>query len=263
MVDLLVVNFNTKDKLSRLINTLWGTLPQGEQRLWTLHIADNGSTDGSVEWIKDNNRFFDSVRLNENIGYAKAINAMAAATNNEVLAALNADVWMTNVDILNILAKYDSDPTISILGPKQRNEAGRITHAGIIDIHTKPIHRGWSQFDINDELYRHLEDVGTVSGSAYFVRRSAWETLTNCPIYQGIDPGSEGAMLQTPLYYEETWVSVHALAHNYRVTYDGTVSIGHSWHASAPVGSQTAKMQYSQQVFRKACQAHQIRTEWD
>ena len=76
--------------------------------------------------------------------------------------------------------------------------------------------------------------------------------------YQSMYPGVLGAFLPTPHYYEETWCSYFARHRGYNVVYDGSVSIGHSWHASSPKPGEgyseaDSKFKVSQEIFRKAC----------
>lgn len=256
MIDLCVVNYNTKDKLKRLLDTL----VEHDNYIWNLFIEDNGSTDGSVEWLQENIKRYRTAHmsLNENIGYSAACNQAAARGAGEVVGLLNADVWLTSFDVAEIARRFD-DLAVSILGPKQRDESGRITHAGIFGTNEKPRHRDFRKSDPKDELHRSMEPCLTVSGSAYFVRRSVWNELTNCPTYRASHPYAVGAFLPTPHYYEETWCSYHAGAHNHQVFYDGTISIGHSWHASSPVGGPADRLFHtSQRIFRAACAAHKI-----
>ena len=154
-----------------------------------------------------------------------------------------------------------------VYGPKQRDEKGNITHAGIFGTNTKPQHRGWKAKDPGDELFRDTLGAVTVSGSAYFVKKAVWENLTYDPQYiellgylvgSGKVPSwsilSDGAFLPTPHYYEETWCSYFARHRGYSVIYDGHVSIGHSWHASSDVGGEQDSMfKVSQSIFRDAC----------
>ncbi len=225
-------------------------------KVWNLYIADNGSQDDSVDWLKYNyqryriNKFYD----NDNIGYSGACNQLAGEGSSDIIALLNADVWMTSASMVRAQQIFDENPDIHILGPKQRDENGLITHAGIVGTNTAPAHRGWRQSDFDDQLYKDRVPCVTVSGSAYFIRREVWDTLTNHPKYQEMYPGATGAFLPTPHYYEETWCSYFARHLGYNVVYDGTVSIGHSWHKSSPVGGEAdSKFKESQAIFRKAC----------
>lgn len=260
-VDLCIVNFNTGPLLRRLLKTLMvnGSLLSEH---YNLFVSDNASHDGSIDMLR--NMLEDvqnSVTIieNKNIGYARACNQLAAMGSGEIIGLLNADVWFTEQDILTIEKRFLNTPEVAVLGPKQRNERGLIVHAGITGEERSPKHRGWMSGDPQDVRYKDFAEMVTVSGSAYFIRRSVWEDLTNCPTYQRIAPNAEGAFLPTPHYFEETWCSYHARKHGYRVFYDGSISIGHTWHASSSVGSAVdANFPASKEIFVAACKAHKI-----
>ena len=255
MIDLCVVNYNTRPLLNRFLDCLHHDLHQVE-KVWNLYIADNNSPDDSVDWLKYNfsrykiNKFYD----NENIGYSSACNQLAATGNGKIIALLNADVWMSSLDLCKIEKIFNDNPDIHILGPKQRDESGFITHAGIIGTNTAPKHRGWREHDTKDILYKDRIPCVTVSGSAYFIRREVWNALWNDKQYREMFPGATGAFLPTPHYYEETWCSYFARHRGYNVVYDGSISIGHSWHKSSNVGGEAdSKFSISREIFRKAC----------
>jgi hypothetical protein len=82
--------------------------------------------------------------------------------------------------------------------------------------------------------------------------------LSECPHYRAIDPASEGAMLTTHLYYEESWVSAHAHSHGHRVVYVGDATMEHRWHgAIGPAGLDgTNLFRESKAKFVHACESH-------
>lgn len=259
MIDLCVVNYNTRPMLQRLLDTLHDGVKE-ENKFWNLYIADNGSTDDTIDWLRssEDKYLIDRISLNKNIGYSAACNKLALRGSNSVIALLNADVWFTNDDITDICKIFNQEKDIHILGPKQRDEFGLIRHAGIVGTNTKPRHRGWMEPDPSDSLYRDRINCVTVSGSAYFIRRQVWDDLTYRPEYRDLYPDAVGAFLPTPHYYEETWCSYFARHLGYNVVYDGSVSIGHSWHASSPKPGEgyshaDAQFKVSQSLFRNAC----------
>lgn len=257
MLDICVVSYNTVDKLKRFLETI----NESDPSLWKLYVADNGSTDGSQQFIQDNLETYNITQgfYNENIGFAAACNNLASIGNSEIVGLFNADVWMVPDHIKYILDCFADNPNMDIMGPKQRNERHQIVHAGIFGSMTAPAHRGWKEFDPDDQKYRDRQQCLTVSGSAYLIRRSTWNSLTACPIYQeGFE--ANGAFLPTNHYFEETFCSYHAHSHGYEVWYDGIIpSMGHSWHASSEIGG-SADLQFasSQQMFRSACDQHDI-----
>jgi glycosyltransferase involved in cell wall biosynthesis len=263
-VDLCVINHTTKPLLERLLDTLH---QDDDSKTWDLYIVDSGSTDGSDEYLSVEVPIYYRVKggwCTDNVGYAAACNFAAAQGTGDIIGLLNADVWMTTDDVRRIEAAFQEDAEVAIIGPKQRNEQNFITHAGIVGSPTSPEMRGWREHDPTDHLYRDRVSCVTVSGSAYFIRRSTWQELTECPTYRSTvaamgSTGIPGAFLPTKHYYEETWCSYHARAHDWKVVYEGGVSIGHTWHASSPVGS-LADQQFetSRKAFRGACARHNI-----
>jgi GT2 family glycosyltransferase len=170
------------------------------EKNWNLYITDNESTDDFIPWIRENEERYliDNLYLRKNIGYSAAINSMASKTSGDIIAVLNGDVWMTSQDCQKIEQIFIDNPDIHILGPKQRDEQGFITHAGIIGTNTEPKHRAWREPDPQDTAYRDRIECVTVSGSAYFVRRDVWNAMTNHPDYRAIYPDAIGAFLPTP-----------------------------------------------------------------
>jgi GT2 family glycosyltransferase len=193
----------------------------------------------------------------DNVGYARACNAAAAKSSSDHLALFNADCKVTLGALEDCCQALDDHPDWGVVGPRQIDDYGRLTHAGIFGMPTKPQHRAWLHPD--SPLYADVQEAVTVSGAAYFVRRSVWDELTDCPIYRSVAPDAEGAFLPTPHFFEETWCSYHARTHGYKVFYLGTVMLIHRWHKASPVGG-WAEQQFpvSQQIFRRACDAHGI-----
>lgn len=240
-VDLLVVNYNTKDHLVNLVEHLNSDYRPG---VWKLYIQDNGSTDGSIEWLEDESHGFhiEHIKFSDNVGYSAAINGLSSISDSDILAAVNADTQFTTRHVAQMQQSFDDNPNQAICGPKQIDHHHRIKHGGITweGLGTNPIHRGWNDLDPRDQMFKDRVQCWTVSGSLYYVRRAVWEELTYCQPYRDAinDQSPQGAFLPTPHYFEETFCSVHAQKHGYEVWYDGVVETAyHAWHASSEIGS--------------------------
>ena len=87
-VSVIVVNYNCFSTLNICINTILGS-----KNVKELFLVDNGSTDGSLDIIKQitDNRL-KIISLNKNIGLAGARNLAAAKTNCNVIAITDADI---------------------------------------------------------------------------------------------------------------------------------------------------------------------------
>ena len=258
MIDLCVVHYNTPSLLERLLENCHSDY---SRNIWTMYLADNGSGHETDAWIDENLYKYNVHKYfkNENIGYSAACNQLASIGSGEIIGLLNADIWFSTKDIIAIQEAFDANSDMHILGPKQRDQDGYITHAGIVGSNIKPVMRGWKKYDPDDLLYKDVVECVTVSGSAYFIRRDTWNSMTYHPKYQNLVSGAIGAFLPTPHYYEETWCSYFARHLGYNILYNGNISIGHDWHKSSRIGGEAdQKFKISQKIFRDACDYFEI-----
>lgn len=84
-------------------------------------VADNGSTDGSREWLLQEaarrGEGFRVIPLPENRGFAPAANAGAAASSGELLCLLNNDTVVTRGWLSALIRHLERDGTIGMVGP--------------------------------------------------------------------------------------------------------------------------------------------------
>jgi GT2 family glycosyltransferase len=178
------------------------------------------------------------------LSYSQAIHRGVAEGGAPIVCALNADVECRGSQ-QGILALFESDPSIAIIGPLQTDARGLVKHGGILGTNAAPEHRGWNESRELADGVTNTEDAVTVSGSVLYARRSVWDEL--------------GGFLDTRHYYEETWFCYLARARGYRVVYTGVTDWLHHWNAS-PVDDMQKREWFleSQAVFRAACAAEGI-----
>lgn len=250
-----VVNYRTPDDLSAFLRSFADQPPAGTWELTVVNVSPS-SADRQVatEWAE--RMTLRIVDHDTNVGYARACNYAALDTKGDTIAFFNADVRLTPGALETCHQALLAHDDWGVLGPRQIDDNGRFTHAGIFGTNTAPAHRAWQNRDQGQ--YRDIQEAVTVSGAAYFIKRTVWEELTDCPTYQALHPGA-GAFLPTQHYYEETWVSYHARAHGWKVMYFGEATVIHRWHKASPVGGHAdQQMAPSRTLFRKACDAHAI-----
>jgi GT2 family glycosyltransferase len=253
-MDLIVVNYQTPVDLKRYLHSLSCFPPQVP---WTLTIVNVCPTDEDrLAACESNVKIGFAHELNyfefsENVGYARAVNRAATLGDLDTIAIFNADTKFINNVATECHNVLQSNPKWAIVGPRQIDSQGRITHGGFI-----PYERGFHGLDSAD--YHDVRpEATTVSGSAFFIKRRVWEELTSCPAY--LPFGAEGAFLPTQHYYEETWCSYHARAHGYNVVYYGPSVMIHEWHKASPRGGHAdQQLAKSKALFMEACEAHGI-----
>lgn len=174
------------------------------------------------------------------LSYAQAVNRSLARGTAPYVLALNADTRMLEPPD-RLLQLFADHPDIAVIGPRQIDQTGRITHAGIIGSNTEPEHRFWMRplAHVAEMCAEKTLDCVTVSGSVYFARRTVWEQL--------------GGLLETPLYYEETAFSYAVRHAGYRVCYTGQTTWEHRWNSSPYEGSKAELAARSQAIFRRFC----------
>lgn len=122
-VSIIIVNWNTKDLLSKCIQSIENN---NEMYNKEIIVVDNASTDGSQEHIKIN---FQNVKLiqNEiNLGFAKANNIGIKASKGQFICLINSDVEVIENGIDLMLDHIKKNNEIGVLGPKVINPDGTI-----------------------------------------------------------------------------------------------------------------------------------------
>lgn len=264
-IDVVVVNYRTPDLLKDFIQSYWEhawdgcTLTVVEVEPDTLPMAFHVQ-DGLHDVLGQYGPLNGFVKFDENVGYARACNAGAKGGPNDVILLANADTLLTDglITCYNALNSWED---WGILGPRQVNMQGVITAGGILGPVHSPRQRGWNEPDMG-QYSDILDDVYSVSGSLYFIKRKVWEELRDCEVMQALYPDIEGAFIPTPHYFEETTCSRHAVAHGYRCVYYGPVQMVHHWHAASPHGG-WADQQFNTSLImhRNFCDAHDIEHE--
>ena len=204
-------------------------------------IVDNGSEDGSVEFLRD----FSGVRLIENgknLGYSKAVNiGIQAALSGSDIVLLNNDVQITEKDWLKKLQfQAYSDEKIGVAGVKILKDDGTIQHCGAYI----PIDTYWGQqiaggeADINQ--YDGIYDVeSVVFACAYIKKKVIHEVgLLNEDFFA---------------YFEDTDYCLRVSKSGYRVVMCGSVKVKHSENTSTKINkvSFTNIFLKSQEIFKE------------
>ena len=255
--DAIIVNYHTNTDLRACLTSFARHKPE---RLATLRVVQVNPRQGDIEFA---HRVRDELGLDitmsshaKNVGYGRACNDGADQGRADTVGFFNADTEITAGSFDACVEALWSQPGWGILGPRQRNRAGALTAAGIFGDVTKPRHRGWKRQSSDPQYHDVRDDAVYVAGSILFARREVMAVLALC----GRGPGT--FMLETPLYYEESWACRHALAHHWKCVYLGTEEMVHQ-HDQSP-GSQKekrAKMYAAKGQFIEACRAHDLSHE--
>ncbi len=122
-----IVNWNTREDLRVALTSLRDHPPQQAQ-VETL-VWDNASTDGSAQMVRAD---FPEAKLTEspdNVGYARANNALIQASQGEFILLMNPDVQVLPGTLDTLLAKAKQDERIAAVACRLLYPDGRLQHS--------------------------------------------------------------------------------------------------------------------------------------
>lgn len=151
-----------------------------------LIVADNGSTDDSVAWVRQNCPEVKVLELPENYGFAGGYNRAIAATGYPLTLLLNSDVLVPAGWLPPLLEYMDTHPECGALQPKILQYAHRDMFeyagaaGGLLDRNGYPYCRGrlFSCLERDTGQYDEAPArVAWASGAALLVRSSLYEKV--------------------------------------------------------------------------------------
>lgn len=114
-VTIAVVSWNTRSLLAACLESMLPDVEGGRAEVW---VFDNGSTDGSVDMVRERYPWAEVAVGEGNLGFGPAVNAVAARTSSAWLAAANADVELRPGALEGLLAAGGVHQRAGALAPK-------------------------------------------------------------------------------------------------------------------------------------------------
>lgn len=167
-ITVVIVNWNGLEHLRLCLPTL---LAQEEIAFETV-IVDNGSTDGSVEWLYINYPAVQLILNAENRGFAEANNQGIRASHREYVVLLNNDTQPDPGWLAGLVAVADSDARVGMVASQIRlaHAPERLDSAGIeIDVLGIAWNRRWGQ-PVVVEPSEPVEVFGASAAAALYRR---------------------------------------------------------------------------------------------
>ena len=118
-----ILTFNQLKYTKECIESIQGCTPEAHEIIF----VDNGSTDGTVKWLRQLVKKHANYRLIENkknLGFAKGCNQGIQASSGEYILLLNNDVIVTEGWLDGMLRCLNSAPDVGIVGPMTNSISG-------------------------------------------------------------------------------------------------------------------------------------------
>ncbi len=175
---IVILNWNGKNYLERFLPSV---IRYSDFSGTEIYVADNHSTDDSIEFIKENFPKVSIIPLNSNYGFAKGYVKALENIKAEYFVLLNSDVEVTE-KWLSIIELMDNDMSIAAVMPKIRSYENKDyfeyagAAGGFIDKFGYPFCRGriLSVIEKDDGQYNDLKEIFWASGACMFIRSEAY-----------------------------------------------------------------------------------------
>ena len=177
-VAVVILNWNGRNFLeSFLPSVIASTYPELE-----IIVADNASTDQSVEFLQSNYPLVSLIQNDKNYGFAEGYNRVIALLDFEYFILLNSDVEVSSNWIEPVIDFMESDINIAVAQPKILSYSNRNNFeyagaaGGYLDALGYPFCRGRIFDTVEEDLeqYDDSSEIFWASGAAFFIKRKYW-----------------------------------------------------------------------------------------
>lgn len=128
---IVLVNYNSGEWLERCLRSFQNLVGWSPRAAWLqVEMADNASTDGSVEMVEAAYSWVKIQRLPSNRGFAAGNNAILKNATTPFVMLLNTDTeFLPGTDLLQYLKINFTDPKVGIVSPRVELANGQIDKA--------------------------------------------------------------------------------------------------------------------------------------
>jgi len=185
-IAVVILNWNGKQLLEQFLPTL---IELSEDA--AIYVADNASTDNSLEYIAEFHPTVTIISNMANYGYAKGYNEALKYIKEPLYCLINSDIEVTENWLKPIHQLFASDEKIGIIQPKILDYKNKVNFeyagaaGGFIDRYGFPFCRGrlFDTIEKDQQQYNDIAPIFWASGACFFIRQTVFNQL------EGFDSG--------------------------------------------------------------------------
>ncbi len=179
-VAVVILNWNGKDLLAKFLPSV---LENSDEA--TIYVADNASTDDSVEFLKDNYPQVKIIQNKVNGGYAQGYNEALSSLTEDLFVLLNSDVEVTPGWLPPLIKEFESDSKLFAAQPKILDYKNKDSFeyagagGGFLDKLGYPFCRGrvFNELERDNGQYDDVIPIFWATGACLAVRKTAFEEV--------------------------------------------------------------------------------------
>jgi GT2 family glycosyltransferase len=180
-IAIVILNWNGKKLLEQFLPSVVEHSKGAE-----IYVADNASSDGSVNFIKTAYPSITIIQNQENGGYAKGYNEALKYIKADVFCLLNSDVEVTPNWLKPVIKLFKSDNNTAIIQPKILDFKNKSyfeyagAAGGFIDKYAYPYCRGriFNTLEKDQGQYNDITEIFWASGACLFIKAKVFHTLS-------------------------------------------------------------------------------------
>jgi GT2 family glycosyltransferase len=181
-VAVVILNWNGRDFLEKFLPSVTS---HSKNDNTDVYVADNGSTDTSIEFLKENYPQIKIIELPVNYGFAGGYNEALKHVEAEYYIILNSDVEVTENWIESVIEYMDKNPNVAACQPKilAYHDKNKFEHAGaaggFIDKFGYPFCQGriFDKLENDENQYDEIKSIFWATGACLFIRAELFKKL--------------------------------------------------------------------------------------
>jgi GT2 family glycosyltransferase len=178
-VAVVILNWNGREFLQKFLPSVLAN----SQDVAEIIIADNASTDSSIEFLQANYPQIRIINNSSNGGFARGYNEALAKVDADYFVLLNSDIEVTKNWIEPIIELMENDMSVAACQPKLRSyhEKEKFEYAGaaggFIDEYGYPFCRGriFHHIETDNGQYDDAIEIFWATGACMFVRAELYK----------------------------------------------------------------------------------------
>ncbi|MBC8110364.1 MAG: glycosyltransferase family 2 protein, partial [Verrucomicrobia bacterium] len=175
-----ILNYNGKHHLQTFLPSVIS-----HSSGFSVFVADNGSSDDSITFLKENFPTVKIISLGQNHGFSKGYNLALHQVASEYVVLLNSDVEVTENWISPVLDLLEKDKIIAACQPKMLAYAQKTQFeyagaaGGFLDFLGYPFCQGrlFDAMETDTGQYNKTTEIFWASGACMFVRSEVYQQL--------------------------------------------------------------------------------------
>ena len=178
---IVILNWNGK----KLLEQFLPSIVHFSSEFAEIYVADNASSDDSIEYIKDQFPIVRIVENENNGGYAKGYNDALKSIDADIYCLINSDVEVTKNWITPVLEIFKKEENTAIIQPKilDFKDKNYFEYAGagggFVDLFGYPYCRGrvFNYIEKDTEQFNDVTEIFWASGACFFIRSKVYHHL--------------------------------------------------------------------------------------